>query len=146
MLGRKSEEPRISFSSWVGKLVTAHDATSKSLLEQRPVLHISTGTLGVDAVLRFESLPAEWRELRRRFALPALPHTHRTVHRHYSSYYSTETQRLVAQACSADIETFEYRFEKVSGPNWLREEARFQARLGQSRLKAGVKRLYDHVR
>ncbi len=41
-----------------------------------------------------------------------LPHTHQTVHEHYSRYYTKKTREIVERLYKKDLETFGYQFEQ----------------------------------
>ena len=105
-------------------IVEAHGEARSFAFNQIDHLGDSNGKILVDYVGRFEQLSESFAEISRRIGLPdvRLPVTHRVRHKHYSTYYSEETRRLVAERFQRDIDTFGYQFEK-SGvmANYLNE-------------------------
>jgi len=70
----------------------------------------------VDYVGRIETVDDDFAEICRRAGLPPiqLPHTNRSRHRDYRSYYSDESRELVARAFKDDIEAFGYTFDGLA--------------------------------
>ena len=68
--------------------------------------------LVVDFVGRFENLEEDFNKICKIAGLPpiALPHRYKSVHDHYSTYYTDETRRVVAERYKKDIEMFGYDF------------------------------------
>jgi hypothetical protein len=76
-------------------------------------LHVTdaAGAVFVDSLGRFEKLAEDFSRIAERLGLPGrLPHMLKTVHEHYSSYYTPECRRLVADRWARDIELFGYLF------------------------------------
>jgi hypothetical protein len=71
------------------------------------------GTLIVDFVGRFETLSRDTARVFERLGLGGLPlpHANRSRHDHYSSFYTDETRRVVAERFARDIAFFGYSFE-----------------------------------
>jgi hypothetical protein len=66
---------------------------------------------GVDLVIRYENLNAEFAPLQKMFnCYTPLPRLRSSVHNNYSSYYDTQTKDLVAKLFTEDIDTWEYTF------------------------------------
>lgn len=91
-----------------------------------PVLHIqwerqytfvkdSLGEDMVDFIGRFENLRQDFQHVCKKIGLQAsLPHRDQGVKRqkiHYSSYYTSTTQKIISNIYAKDIELFEYEFE-----------------------------------
>lgn len=70
-------------------------------------------TEGVN-VFRFEEFAQGVSSLMAKFDLPIerYSHANSTKHAHYSTYYSAETQQMVAELYARDIEQFGYKFER----------------------------------
>jgi chondroitin 4-sulfotransferase 11 len=66
----------------------------------------------VDYVGRFESLAADWAEVRGRLGIPPAPlaHDNRTEHRPYRELYDDVTREIVAERFARDVERFGYEF------------------------------------
>lgn len=70
------------------------------------------GQVLVDVVGRYETLNDDFARICQRLGLSAtLPHTNRSGHRDYRTYYTDRGIELVANACRVDIEFFGYKFE-----------------------------------
>ena len=71
-------------------------------------------------ILRFERVQEGFSEMVNDLNLigvdPNLPHMNKTKHKHYSSYYNSETKKIIADIFQEDIDTFEYSFENASKP------------------------------
>jgi Sulfotransferase family len=69
----------------------------------------------VDYVGRFESFQKDLFEVSNRLGieLKSVPHDNRSPHRHYSSYYTPETEMIVRERFKRDIEYFGYEFEDM---------------------------------
>jgi hypothetical protein len=67
----------------------------------------------VDYVGRYESLEADFEEIKRHLGLDLeLPHLNRTEHRDYRSYYTAETRDLVGELWAVDVRNFDYSFDQ----------------------------------
>lgn len=68
----------------------------------------------VDCVMRFENLADEFRAVCNAISIspPALPQYNRSNREHYSKYYDDELRELVRARFAAEIERFNYSFEK----------------------------------
>ena len=68
----------------------------------------------VDCIMRFENLAADFRTLCNAIGIspPALPQYNRSNREHYSKYYDDELRELVRARFAAEIERFNYKFEK----------------------------------
>ncbi|HEY5218398.1 MAG TPA: sulfotransferase family 2 domain-containing protein [Gemmatimonadaceae bacterium] len=74
------------------------------------------GNISVDFIARLETIERDFQEIRRRAGVSAttLARRNATRHRHYSSYYDSDTREIVAHYYASDIEAFGYRFEPPS--------------------------------
>ncbi len=66
----------------------------------------------VDEIMRFESLPEDFRKVCARLEIPpaTLPLYNRSTREHYSKYYDSELETLVRERFAAEIEHFGYTF------------------------------------
>src|SRR5215212_3725330 len=78
------------------------------------------GNLLVDFIGRLENFEKDIQEVFRSigFELEAVPHENRSGHRHYSTFYTPDTELIVSERFKRDIEYFGYEFEspRKSGP------------------------------
>src|SRR5215203_3898358 len=79
------------------------------------------GNLLVDFIGRLETFDKDIREVFRRigFELEAVPHKNRSCHRHYSAFYTPDTELIVRERFKRDIEYFGYEFESPRKPGAL---------------------------
>ena len=72
------------------------------------------GNLLVDFIGRLENLDEDIQEVFRRIGLEleTVPHHNRSGHRHYSTFYTPETEMIVRERFKRDIEYFGYEFER----------------------------------
>ena len=68
----------------------------------------------VDCIIRFENLANDFRTLCNAIGIspPALPQYNRSNREHYSKYYDDQLRELVRARFAAEIERFNYSFEK----------------------------------
>ena len=73
------------------------------------------GSLLVDFVGRFETFHGDLLEVLKRtgLELESIPHKNRSSHKHYSTFYTPETQMIVRERFKRDIEYFGYEFEDI---------------------------------
>ena len=73
------------------------------------------GNLLVDFIGRFENFQSDLLEVSNRVGLEldSIPHRNRSPHKHYSSFYTPETEMIVRDTFKRDIEYFGYEFEDV---------------------------------
>jgi chondroitin 4-sulfotransferase 11 len=78
------------------------------------------GDLLVDFIGRLENFDEGVREVFHRIGLESetVPHHNRSGHRHYSTFYTPETEMIVRERFKRDIEYFGYEFERLqdAGP------------------------------
>ena len=76
------------------------------------------GNLLVDFIGRLESFDEDVREVFRRIGvdLDKISRDNRSDHRHYSTYYTPETEMIIRDRFKRDIEYFGYEFEWPQGP------------------------------
>jgi len=79
------------------------------------------GNLLVDFIGRFENFDKDVQEVFRRigFKLETVPHMNSSGHRHYSTFYTPETELVVRERFKRDIEYFGYEFESPRKPGPL---------------------------
>jgi hypothetical protein len=70
------------------------------------------GKMLADFIGRFERLQEDWAVIAKKLGVSeALPHTRANPRlRHYTEYYTPETQRIIEDKFRMDVETFNYRF------------------------------------
>jgi hypothetical protein len=73
------------------------------------------GHLLVDSIGRFENFSEDLHTLATKtgIQLEQIPRANVSVHRHYSSYYTSELERIVRERFARDIEYFGYDFERL---------------------------------
>lgn len=127
----KEDGTRRNFREWLAAVFAQPDRYPDSQWggEVSPGIHrfspqldwISLGGgIGVDRVLRLETLQPEFDRLRRELGLPLarLACRNRKFHWHYSRYYDDTTRQMVAAYYARDIQAFGYTFER-RWPAWL---------------------------
>ena len=96
-----------------------HSFTFDQLIHYSPTFnqldHLSDGdgNLLVDFIGRFENFENDLLQVSNRLGveLRSVPHGNRSPHRHYSSFYTPETEMIVRERFQRDIEYFGYEFE-----------------------------------
>ena len=85
---------------------------SHHFIPQYKFISALNGTIGVDHVLHFETLQADFTKLCQSLGIAeiSLPHINKTSHAKYQDYYSPETRDIVGQLYKKDIELFGYEF------------------------------------
>ncbi len=79
---------------------------------QREMITGDDGELIVDFVGRYETLAQDFHHVCQVLNIEAsLPHSNRTVHRGYQSYYNERTKKIVEEHFKEDIELFGYTFD-----------------------------------
>ncbi len=110
------------------------------------------GNLLVDFIGRLENFEEDLREafVRVGLELETVPHKNRSNHRHYSAFYTPETEMIVRERFKRDIEYFGYEFERPhawQGDEFTEElslnsergaERRVEARANQASKEARV--------
>jgi hypothetical protein len=68
----------------------------------------------VDYIMRFENLAEDFRAVCAAIGIsaPTLPQYNRSNREHYSKYYDNELRELVRTRFAAEIERFNYEFER----------------------------------
>jgi chondroitin 4-sulfotransferase 11 len=79
------------------------------------------GNMLVDFIGRLENFDQDIQEVFRRigFELEEVPHKNRSGHRHYSTFYTPDTELIVRERFKRDIEYFGYEFESPRKPGAL---------------------------
>lgn len=74
----------------------------------------SKGTVGVDFIMKFESLSADFSNVCQKLGIDEqpLPHRNSSKRMHYSTYYDQEMIDRVAEKYRREIKMFGYSFEK----------------------------------
>lgn len=109
---------QFTFEDYIREL-TSCDKSKLTHVQQRHILPQADyvfdehGVLAVDEVGRFETFAADAVKIGRRLGidLSAVPHINATEHAHYATYYTTETQDLVARYSAQIIAEFGYQFD-----------------------------------
>lgn len=86
-------------------------------MKQVDFLFDSNGNQGVDEIIRFEDLTAQFERIARRLKInqTQLPHSNKSKGngRHYSFFYNQDTVKMIEEMYREDIEAFGYQFEGV---------------------------------
>ena len=104
----------MSFSEWI----TGEKGYSfKDTMVKRTMyswISDKKGNMLMDYIIRFENLQEGFSEVCQKIGVPAkeLPHTFKTDHEHYSSYYSPEAVECVNKHYKKDLESFKYNYEQ----------------------------------
>jgi chondroitin 4-sulfotransferase 11 len=79
------------------------------------------GNLLVDFIGKLENFDKDLQEVFRRIGLEleTVPHKNRSGHRHYSTFYTPDTELIVGERFKRDIEYFGYEFESPRQPRAL---------------------------
>ena len=84
----------------------------KSFQPQVEWLKDDEGTIAINFVARFETLHADFDQIRDAIGTGAdLPHLNASSRRSYKDYYSDETREIIARWYREDIEVFAYTFD-----------------------------------
>jgi hypothetical protein len=92
------------------------DGTKSFLFNQLDYISDGQGRLLVDFIGRFENLEQDAARLFAHLGVPSptLPHARKSRHRHYSTYYTERTRRLVGRRYQRDIDFFGFTFETAA--------------------------------
>jgi len=72
------------------------------------------GNILVDEIVRFEDFENSMKIIAKRFSLSKkIPKLNKTVHDHYSSYYTEESKKIVGDLYEDDINYFGYKFDEA---------------------------------
>lgn len=88
------------------------------------------GNLLVDFIGRLENFDEDVREVFRRIGvdLDKIPRDNRSDHKHYSTFYTPETEMIIRDRFKRDIEYFGYEFERPQGPGPMEDLHRLGTR------------------
>lgn len=107
----------ISFTDWIN-LTLGQDNDPyyynnvKSFQPQVDWLKDDEGTIAIDFIGKFESIRADFEQIRQTIGTRAeLPHLNATKRSNYKDYYTDETRQIVASWYHEDIEAFGYTFD-----------------------------------
>ncbi len=103
----------MQFDEFVSVVAKIPDALSDIHFRSQHTFVCHRGRLVLDSLGHFETLHDDWRELRERFDLPALPHQNKSPHRDFRDVYTPELARLAAARYEKDVRLFGYE-EAVS--------------------------------
>ena len=102
-----------SFSNWLRWMGQLPQSSPYKL--QVNMLQQRDGTIGVNHILRFESLSKQWNEFSKVIGVEKqLPKLNTSNHNNWREYYSKEDADYVASIWQEDIDTLEYQFEMPS--------------------------------
>jgi chondroitin 4-sulfotransferase 11 len=119
-LWRYAHENSSTFEEFVhnctGEVKVADGVYYSFAYNQLDYLTDQDGNLLVDFIGRLENFDNDIREVSERVGIKlepeSIPHKNRTLHRHYSSFYTPETEMVVRERYRKDIEYFGYKFER----------------------------------
>jgi chondroitin 4-sulfotransferase 11 len=95
------------------------------------------GNLLVDFIGRLENFDKDVQEVFRRigYELETVPHKNRSGHRHYSTFYTPETELIVRERFERDIQYFGYEFERPRGAGLMGTVSADPRQRAQSRIE-----------
>jgi len=101
-----------SFPDYLEWVVSTPSPYPKGITKlQSEMITDEEGRLLVDFVGRYESLAADFDQIRARLSIEeGLPHVNKSQHQDYREYYNNHTRQLVAEHFRTDIELFGYSF------------------------------------
>ena len=107
---RRMVERLGTFSNWLRWMGSASDTSPYK--PQVNMLKRRDGSMGIDHLLRFESLATDWNAFSKSIGISeALPVLNTSSHQDWRAYYAKEDAEFVADVWKKDIEAFEYRFD-----------------------------------
>ena len=76
--------------------------------------HDKHGNMQMDFVGRYENFQEDFNQVCNALGIPSLiiPHWNVSTHKDYKQYYDKETERIIAEEYSQDIEWFDYSFKR----------------------------------
>lgn len=90
-----------------------NDGTFFPAFTQKSYITLGDG-VGVNKILRLENLDKEFKNFIIEYSLTdiiqELPHTNSTTHESYTSYYCTESKKIVKKLWKEDLDEFKYTF------------------------------------
>jgi hypothetical protein len=103
---KRGEWDRKEFKKLVSNTISATDYLRLEKNDADPFSN-------VDRVMRFETLPADFRSVCAELSIPwtALPLYNRSSRDHYAKYYDNELRELVRRRFASEIERFSYTFD-----------------------------------
>ena len=98
-----------------GEVEAAKGALYSFAYNQLDYLEDGNGSILVDFIGRFENFPEDLHTVAMKagIQLGRITHTNVSVHRHYSTYYTSELEKIVRERFARDIECFGYDFERL---------------------------------
>ena len=98
-----------------GEVEAAKGALYSFAYNQLDYLEDGNGSILVDFIGRFENFSEDLHTVAMKagIQLGGITHTNVSVHRHYSTYYTSELEKIVRERFARDIEYFGYDFERL---------------------------------
>ena len=102
----RNKDPYPSFDNWVTNLENFKLTSTWWFTPATPQVE---WTQDVNLVLKYENLSTEFKQIQDMFESTApLPNLMITQHNHYTTYYNSTTENIIANIFSKDIEAFGY--------------------------------------
>jgi hypothetical protein len=106
----KARANRMSFSDFL-RFANSRRNRPACPYVQKPFLVLKNGEIGINRLLRFESLLEDWTGLMQELGLEReLPTVNISKHMDYSEFYNDSDRQFVANHWREDIEAFDYAF------------------------------------
>ena len=101
----------VSFEKFVYKLKDIHDT---HVQPQCRFLIDQDNNIGVDFVGKYENLNKDWEKVCDKLGIKnrGLPYKYCNIRKHYVSYYTKKTRKIVAETYHEDIDLFKYTFSR----------------------------------
>ncbi len=108
-------EKRISFSDWIYLTYRNKDpeylVNPRLFIQQIDWITSDENEIMVDFIGRFENLAEDFLKVCRFLGHSFnLPHINKTEHKHYKTYYTKETRKIISEVFREDIRLFKYKF------------------------------------
>lgn len=102
-----------NFNDFVCSCLSKYGADYDSHLELQYPKSYYKGKQFVDIIGRYETLDTDWKKIAEHIDAPLeLPHSNKTRHKHYSSYYTKKSIDIVAKIYAKDIDIYNYTFTR----------------------------------
>ena len=96
----------LNFQAWLYWYIDGEKGTQKEMIVD------SSGEIGVDFVGKLENYQSDFNKVCNKLNIKRakLPHINTTKHKNYKKYYNEDTIKLVQEAYSEDVNSFQYKF------------------------------------
>ncbi len=114
---KKVYDDKYDFTNYIKNVICVKKSRNIDKIHQiRFLTHNNqeNGNVIVPNIYRFENLQQDWKIIQNKLSLITkmnLSHKFKTLHKHYSTYYTEKTKNLISERFKKDIELFSYTFE-----------------------------------